>query len=343
MCTYNGARFLREQLDSLAAQTYLPTELVICDDISTDETIDIVSNFASSAPFNVRIIINENRLFFQRNFVKAAASCSSELIAFCDQDDIWMPEKLAIIVARFKDPDIMLVAHQARLIDEAGAEIAPSLPDADFAPVYNQLCCRPWNFPRGFTQVFRNKVNDFAPLHENTKGFSNIDPYIPHDLWAQLICNSLGKVLWLDIPLANYRQHRNNLFGARAHELEIKKSDVINNNFYSSKKAYTVYSIFSASEKMPNLFQLKNKIIEAKFHWEKVTKIFDIRHKLYSEKNMTLRIKYFLSLLQLNAYNPYKRWSFSRRSVLKDAFVAIFDFQSYFILKNIFSLRRCQY
>src|SRR5690349_15385572 len=103
MATYNGAPFLPEQLQSLAAQTLPPFELVVCDDGSTDRTIQILREFATSAPFPVRIHENSERLGFGDNFLKAAALCQGDWIAFCDQDDIWLPHKLETVARHIDD------------------------------------------------------------------------------------------------------------------------------------------------------------------------------------------------------------------------------------------------
>src|SRR5580700_9119831 len=97
MATFNGARYLGDQLTSLASQTVKPLELVACDDGSTDETIALLQSFSASAPFTVRIIQNVNRLGYKQNFMKAASLCKGSLIAFCDQDDIWNDNKLHVV------------------------------------------------------------------------------------------------------------------------------------------------------------------------------------------------------------------------------------------------------
>src|ERR1700692_1867054 len=98
MATYNGQKFIREQLDSLAAQQHLPSELIITDDASSDKTVAIAEQFAKTAPFTVHIHRHEKRLGYRANFMRAASRCTSELIAFCDQDDIWSPRTLALCI-----------------------------------------------------------------------------------------------------------------------------------------------------------------------------------------------------------------------------------------------------
>jgi len=99
MATYNGESFLAEQLDNLAKQTLKPLELVVCDDGSTDDTVAILEGFAALAPFPVSIHRNGTRLGHTENFLKAANLCSGKWIGFCDQDDVWLPNKLEVVAS----------------------------------------------------------------------------------------------------------------------------------------------------------------------------------------------------------------------------------------------------
>jgi glycosyltransferase involved in cell wall biosynthesis len=94
MCTYNGERFLRDQLESIENQTRRPYELIICDDKSSDRTIEIIEGFARNASFPVRLYRNAENLGHRKNFEQAISLCRGELIALCDQDDIWYQHKL---------------------------------------------------------------------------------------------------------------------------------------------------------------------------------------------------------------------------------------------------------
>ena len=94
LCTYNGGRYLERQLESIALQSRMPCELIVCDDRSTDDTIAILRQFQSDAPFPVQVIQNQFRLGSTRNFDQAIGLSRGEFIALCDQDDLWLPAKL---------------------------------------------------------------------------------------------------------------------------------------------------------------------------------------------------------------------------------------------------------
>jgi glycosyltransferase involved in cell wall biosynthesis len=100
LCVCNGARFLGEQLSSLCAQRRLPDEVVVGDDASDDDSVAIIEKFSAEAPFPVRLIRNSSRLGVRGNFQKVIAHCVHDLIALCDQDDVWLPEKLAVLASR---------------------------------------------------------------------------------------------------------------------------------------------------------------------------------------------------------------------------------------------------
>src|ERR1043166_3411462 len=94
LCTYNGAAFLREQLESIAAQTRTPDELVISDDQSTDGTLRLIEEFAETAGFPVRVSVNESNLGTAKNFEKAISLCRGDVIMLSDQDDVWHSDRL---------------------------------------------------------------------------------------------------------------------------------------------------------------------------------------------------------------------------------------------------------
>ncbi|WP_163336853.1 glycosyltransferase [Desulfopila sp. IMCC35008] len=112
LATYNGAYFIREQLESFVAQTRLPDELVVCDDCSSDSTLFIVQQFAYIAPFQVKIIANEYNIGYANNFSKALSYCTGDIVLPSDQDDVWLPTKLLQVEEYFQEhTEIHLLIH----------------------------------------------------------------------------------------------------------------------------------------------------------------------------------------------------------------------------------------
>src|SRR6476660_4138279 len=128
MCTYNGVRFLDEQLASLASQYRKPDELVVCDDCSTDATIATLERFADRAPFPVHIHKNTVRLGSTKNFERAISLCQGDIISLCDQDDIWDEQKLGLSEECFlKNPHVQLVFTDAQVVDETASPLGYNL------------------------------------------------------------------------------------------------------------------------------------------------------------------------------------------------------------------------
>jgi glycosyltransferase involved in cell wall biosynthesis len=114
LCTYNGERYVREQVRSIFAQTRLPDLLLACDDASHDGTVAALEELAAQAPFPVRIVRNSANLGFRRNFEEAISGCDADIIVLADQDDWWCPEKLEKIETAFeRDPSAAAVFSDA--------------------------------------------------------------------------------------------------------------------------------------------------------------------------------------------------------------------------------------
>src|SRR5208282_3322611 len=131
MCTYNGSRFLTEQLRSIASQSHPPREMVVCDDGSTDDTVSLLRKFAEQRLFPIRIFCNEERLGPAKNFEKAISLCSGDIIVFSDQDDMWKSEKVAKLVdALDRNPDAVYAFSDAEMIEEDGAPLGHTMWEA---------------------------------------------------------------------------------------------------------------------------------------------------------------------------------------------------------------------
>ena len=116
MCTYNGAAYLVQQLDTLVAQTYKNIEVVVVDDQSADDSYTILQGYASRYP-QFKVYQNERNLGFVKNFERAVTLCTGKLIALCDQDDIWHPQKIEKQVNALKDNNLNGRTSRAILVE----------------------------------------------------------------------------------------------------------------------------------------------------------------------------------------------------------------------------------
>lgn len=218
LCTYNGARHLREQLNSIAAQTRPPDELVICDDGSTDATQAIITDFAASAPFVVNSHINERNLGSTKNFERAIGLCAGDYIALSDQDDVWLPAKLAQLEAEFdRAPNVGLIFTDAEVIDEVTCPRGYTLWEKLPVRPAERRRLRSWraidelmegSTVTGATMAFRARFKDLLlPIP--------IDLPIIHDAWIAILVAAVSEVLPIAAPLIRYREHAEQQVGAR--------------------------------------------------------------------------------------------------------------------------------
>ena len=214
--TCNGARFLNEQFASLVAQHRPPNEVVIGDDNSDDDSIRLSEKFASSAPFPVRIIGNDVRLGVRGNFEQIIRCCSSDLIALCDQDDVWQPQKLNDLHACFENTSEVVAAFSdAVIVDDTLQALGYTMwKHIGFSRRRQEQMAgdRPWEVlfkdpvVTGATLVFRKDlVAACLPIPEG---------WI-HDAWIAQIAAAHGQIVAQPEPLILYRQHPANVIGGK--------------------------------------------------------------------------------------------------------------------------------
>jgi glycosyltransferase involved in cell wall biosynthesis len=213
LCTYNGEQFLPQQLASIANQTRLPDEVVVCDDHSTDRTVAIVQEFAAAASYPVRLFENERNLGFAANFERAIRLCDGDLIALSDQDDIWYPHRLEKSEQEFiAHPHAGLVFSDADLVDEHNRLTGQTLwqrlgfvgkRKRDLlAGQYVVLAKH--RFVTGATVMFRITLRERClPI-----GAGWI-----HDEWIAMIVAAFGDLRPIDQPLIRYRIHSSQQVG----------------------------------------------------------------------------------------------------------------------------------
>lgn len=218
MASYNGARHLREQLESIASQTCLPDELVVCDDCSMDETLDILESFSKNALFPVRIHQNPENLGYAQNFAKAIRLCQGDIVFFCDQDDIWFPGKIEKILEVFSgNHDVGYVFSDATLVDDELVPFGSLWAHIGFSGARygsyvngNQLdaILGGGPFVYGNAMAFRSCFRDLILPILST-------PEITHDSWVSILLSAVGnRGIAFPEELLAYRQHVRQAVGA---------------------------------------------------------------------------------------------------------------------------------
>lgn len=119
MCTFNGEKYIKEQIESIINQSLVPDEIIICDDCSKDNTVNIIKETLDNWSGKVYLVVNEKNLGYRKNFEKAISLCHGDIIFLSDQDDVWNKDKIEIIKTEIeKDKNILLAFHDVEIVDE---------------------------------------------------------------------------------------------------------------------------------------------------------------------------------------------------------------------------------
>jgi glycosyltransferase involved in cell wall biosynthesis len=315
LCTWNGERFLPEQLNSLAHQARPPDELVVFDDASTDGTAGIVQAFAAEAPFPVRLTVNERNCGVTKNFEQCIAACRGDIIALCDQDDVWLESKLAVV------EQVMAESHgsgfawsDADLVDEslcpigytlwegvrAGGRVREALAAGRGAEVLLQR-----NVVTGATMAFRSEFRDIL---------LPIPPQWMHDGWIALLLSMVSGCRPIDEPLLKYRQHRNQQIGGRKLSLQ-QQLDLAR----SMDRQYF-------QQELDKFIAARNRLVDSgRCDPEQVRRLFEpkIRHqqaRLEMRHRRWRTARWPLVFAEL-IHGRYRRYSIGCKSLAQDLFL----------------------
>jgi glycosyltransferase involved in cell wall biosynthesis len=214
MCSYNGEKYIQEQLDSIANQSRLPDELIICDDKSTDKTLPIVEKFSDSSRFPVIVIKNGTNLGSTKNFEQAITLCNGDIISLSDQDDVWHKDKLKLIEEAFNSSmRTGAVFSNGNIVDEDLLPLGYTLWDkfsfgkkrrVEFAKGEAFQVLLKHNVATGATMAFRSNVREkILP----------ISPLWIHDSWIAFLISIISDIKFIDQNLIDYRQHKDQQIG----------------------------------------------------------------------------------------------------------------------------------
>ncbi|WP_158809130.1 glycosyltransferase [Beijerinckia sp. L45] len=325
LATFNGAKFLAEQLESLRTQTLMPLELVIGDDRSDDETADIIANFAKTVPFPVRFTVNDERLHFGGNFLATASRCRGRYIAFCDQDDIWLPDKLRQSVDAMRAADAIICGHDAWLIDGERTRVG-RLAHMRKGGVFTPLTLAPWGVFFGFSTTIRRELLEI--LADSKRGPDNIDPrrLLSHDRWVYFLGTTFGRTVYLKEPLVLYRQHGGNTFGAGKGGDSLSKLKRLlladpQDLAFHLQMCQSRQELLAATARATGAWTARAE--DGARYWERLTQIYERRLTLAQARSLSKRAAILIGLVIRGAYAAPVHGGLTLRAFAKDALATL--------------------
>lgn len=297
LCTYNGEKFLVEQVDSILNQTKKIDEIIICDDGSTDSTISILNAYRDQYPGLFRIYINEENLRSVKNFEKAISLCQNEIIFLCDQDDVWAINKVQVMMQFFMDhPNIYVVATNGYGINDTSTEL----------DVYSL-----WDVPKFFLEnkiavnyfkiiAFSGNIATGASMALRKEFFHEIQPFpvldgFHHDEWIALNAAMANKFDFLQEKLFKYRIHSNQQVG-----------DVFLNRNEKNKKLLVQSFDYSVSDKKFTSFKYILKRLSKSYKKNKRLAGTSVNPALVSKINQELVALYLAHQKEMKKLYPIK-------------------------------------
>ena len=313
MATYNGEKYLEEQIDSILGQTYKNIRLIISDDCSTDNTKNILKKYQEKE--NIEIYYQKENLGYVKNFEFLLQKVENEIYMLSDQDDVWMSNKVEDTLKKLEEDNADLVFTDLEIVDEnlntidksfnrkmdKFRKIEKTLGKKSFEYLYNNIT--------GCTIMSKKEwINKILPIPKNSK-------YVIHDSWIGLIISLKGKISYLDKPTIKYRQHGDNQVGTERTSHKYKKFSQIRELFINVKKdLFKTY--IENEEKFPD--DLKELNYKGKRYFDDIeekTKInlknWTVFHKLYKNESLQYYILNFiilnLPILGEMAFKVYKK------------------------------------
>lgn len=306
LCTYNGEKYIRNQVSSYINQTVLPDEIVICDDGSTDNTLKIIHNVAQAKPeIRWRVIQNEVKLGTNKNFEKALGFCNGDIIFFSDQDDIWTSDKVAQTISFFgENPGYEASFSNAVLIDDQDEELPNCLLDltffkSDMRLKYSEDDLLYWsillgNVMTGATMAIkRSAIGKVVPFQLNLGRKLWYDGWIGFCLMAG---NSIG---FIDQFLTKYRVHAGQQVGVEMIEDPFERH-IMQGEYQKElvKEYFQKYlTAFSTLQNLKRVLQIPARIED------RITKEYLIHRRKYFETQSFLERKLRLLKWHLQGAN----------------------------------------
>lgn len=320
LCSYNGEKYIEEQLDSIINQTVKPDEIIVVDDCSSDSTVSIAQKVLSLSGINYRIISNETNLRVFYSFQKCINECTGDIIFTADQDDVWDKTKIEKFMVCFNDPDCIMAFSDGKIVDKDLNVINESVWDSlnlkraglsgDVTQEKLQrMLMYYWVVP-GTMMAFRKKLSDVVfPIPED-------GGYI-HDSWLSINAPYFGNVAVIDEPLTLYRQHGNNSVGAPVYKRDKKEQNMtqIKKVLFYLKRHYDRLGVFVGSSD-----NYKDNDYNYNQDYKKIVKEYMGIYKKWAYYEKSSKLAKLLFILKRIIDNKMKMFDVSRKELIQYLF-----------------------
>lgn len=313
LCTYNGELYIAEQIQSILDQTVLPNEIIICDDGSTDLTLELLRKVSARSPIPIYIYENEHNLGSTKNFEKAINLCKGDIIFLADQDDLWHKSKVEIFKACFSsNPRLQAAFSNGDMMDARGNNLGFTLWNAYGLNDHKQARL---NNGKALEVLLKHNVVTGATMAFRS-GYKNLIFPIPnlwvHDGWIALLLSAVGEIKCIDQPLIRYRQHGSQQIGADEPtiQLELEKAKKIGRGTYL---LYARQYLLALERLLSFSSEVKNP--------EKLSLIADKAKHLLVRANIGRNLNRIPMTVKELVNLHYYRYSGGIKSFLKDLFL----------------------
>jgi hypothetical protein len=258
--------------------------------------------------------------------MKAAQACEGELIAFCDQDDIWDSGKLGRIAPLFDDRNVLMAYHNSTLVDEAGRAIGTVFRGLRTGATFAPLTLPPWTIVPGHAQVVRRSLTRLTALHP-----ASIDPYcpgerMPHDQWYLFWASVLGDVVYVGEPLAQYRQHGANVSGwTNTSWLAYARDHIANAETYVRSDSIGARNRLDLLRRSDQLLTHHEhaRIRSATAYYEALVARSRQRLAIYEGRSLHERARHLLAFLWNGGYARWRPGALGVDALMLDAFIGV--------------------
>ena len=297
MAVYNGEKYLIEQLDSIRKQTYPIDEVILLDDVSTDNSYELIHQYIDGYKLiNWKLIKNENNLGYRKNFKKGLEIVDGDIIFLSDQDDRWHLNKIEVMVEKMKNPHILSLASSFNFMDQDGKcfevnkikgrsnnnllfkEVTEELTEIDLKSLLEM------NFSQGCCMAIKKEIKENYLKVTSGK--------LPHDWELNIVSAVKNGCFYVDIPLMDYRIHNNNTIGM---------DNIVEGNIINEKKQRVNERIEQTKAQIKNV----NFALELELNREQKRYCFNYKNYLTQRVSM-MENKKIISLIVYFLKGKYK-------------------------------------